>query len=189
MGRALLYALNTSGKYWMFKERLKRSVVRLTKDTMSRPTSEPLDSRAMELFYNDLYVKLTQRLHQALNETFFPPPEAPPAPSLPDQPEGAAAPAVLGALAAEMEAVSNLPMADTYHKERIATARHNATAWYDYALFLMRTNDAPMAEECSREAIALRPKVAAACTIGTFTRFVCNYYVAAQLHEGRNKTR
>ncbi len=28
---------------------------------------------------------------------------------------------------------------------------------YDYALFLMRTNDAPLAEECSRETIALMP--------------------------------
>ena len=42
-------------------------------------------------------------------------------------------------------------------RERVAAARHDATAWYDYALFLMRTNDAPMAEECSREAIALTP--------------------------------
>ena len=39
-----------------------RSVVRLVKDTMSRPTNEPLDSRASDLFYNDLYVQLTQRL-------------------------------------------------------------------------------------------------------------------------------
>ena len=155
--RALLYALNTSGKYWMFKEKLKRSVVRLTKDTMSRPTSEPLDSASMELFYNELYVTLTQRLHMALNETFFPPSEAPKAPSLPDQPEGAAESAVLGALAAEMESVFNFGQAATYHKERIATARHNATAWYEYALFLMRTNELDTAVECSRESIALTP--------------------------------
>ena len=155
--RALLYSLNTSGKYWMFKERLKRSVVRLTKDTMSRPTSEPLDSRSMELFYNELYVKLTQRLHQALNETFFPPSEAPEAPSVPDQPEGAAAPAVLGSLAAEMETVFKFEQAATYHKERVATAKYNATGWLEYALFLMRTNEAPIAEECSREAVALTP--------------------------------
>lgn len=155
--RALLYALNSSGKYWMFKERLKRSVVRLTKDTMSRPTSEPLDSRAMELFYNELYVKLTQRLHQALNATFFPPSDAPLAPSLPDQPEGAAAPAVLSTLAIEMESIFAFEQAATFHKERVTTAKHSAASWYDYALFLMRTNNAPLAEECSREAIALTP--------------------------------
>ena len=158
--RALLYALNTSGKYWMFKERLKRSVVRLTKDTMSRPTAEPLDARSMELFYNDLYVKLTQRLHQALNGIFFPPTEAPLAPSMPEQAEGASAHGVLGVLAAESEAIFDFANAATYHKERIASSKHSATAWYDYALFLMRTNDAPMAEECSREAIALTPQSA-----------------------------
>ena len=155
--RALLYALNTSGKYWMFKEKLKRSVVRLVKDTMSRPTNEPLDSRASDLFYNDLYVQLTQRLHKALNGVFFPSTEAAPAPSLPDQPEGAATAAVLGALADEMEMVFSYDAAATYHKERIASCKHLAVAWYDYALFLMRVNDAPMAEECSREAIALSP--------------------------------
>lgn len=158
--RALLYALNTSGKYWMFKERLKRSVVRLTKDTMSRPGAEPLDAKSMELFYNDLYVKLTQRLHQALNGIFFPPTEAPKAPNLPDQPEGAAAAAVLGALAKEAETVGDLAMAATYHKERVASSPHAAAAWYEYALFLMRTNDAPLAEECTREAIALTPQSA-----------------------------
>ncbi len=158
--RALLYALNNSGKYWMFKEKLKRSVVRLVKDTMSRPTNEPLDSRASDLFYNDLYVQLTQRLHKALNSVFFPPTEAAPAPSLPDQPEGAATAAVLGALADEMEMVFSFDAAATYHKERIASCKHLAAAWYEYALFLMRVNDAPMAEECSREAIALSPATA-----------------------------
>ena len=34
--------------------------------------------------------RVSQRLHQALNGIFFPPAEGPPAPSLPDQPEGAA---------------------------------------------------------------------------------------------------
>ena len=155
--RALLYALNTSGKYWMFKEKLKRSVVRLVKDTMSRPTAEPLDSNASTLFYNDLYVQLTQRLHKALNGVFFPPTEAPTAPSAPDQSEGAATAAVLGALADEMELVFDYEAAATYHKERITTSKFLAPVWYDYALFLMRTNDAPMAEECSREAVALSP--------------------------------
>lgn len=155
--RKLLYALNTSGKYWMFKERLKRSVVRLVKDTMSRPTSEPLDSRASDLFYNDLYVQLTQRLHKALNGIFFPPTEAPAAPSMPDQPEGVPMHIVLGALATEMEMVFAFEQANYYHKERITSSKHMASVWYDYALFLMRTNDLAMAEECSREAIALSP--------------------------------
>jgi len=155
--RALLYALNTSGKYWMFKEKLKRSVVRLVKETMSRPTNEPLDSRGSDLFYNDLYVQLTQRLHKALNGVFFPPKEAATAPTLPDQPESATTAAVLGALAVEMETVFSYEAAATFHKERITSCKHHAAAWYDYALFLMRTNDAPMAEECSRESIALSP--------------------------------
>ena len=157
--RALLYALNTSGKYWMFKERLKRSVVRLCKDTMSRPSAEPLDSKSMELFYNELYVKLTQRLHQALNSTFFPPAIAPDAPSVPDQPpiDPPSAASVLGSLASEMEMINQLGAAAGYHKERVAAAKYASAGWYEYAAFLMRVNDSPLAEECSREAIALTP--------------------------------
>ena len=80
----------------------------------------------MELFYNDLYVKLTQRLHQALNGIFFPPTEAPKAPSLPDQPEGTAAHQVLGVLASEMESVGDDAKAAVYHQERVASSPHSA---------------------------------------------------------------
>ena len=143
----------------MFKERLKRSVVRLCKDTMSRPSAEPLDSKSMELFYNELYVKLTQRLHQALNSTFFPPAIAPDAPSVPDQPpiDPPSAASVLGSLASEMEMINQLGAAAGYHKERVAAAKYASAGWYEYAAFLMRVNDSPLAEECSREAIALTP--------------------------------
>jgi tetratricopeptide (TPR) repeat protein len=56
-----------------------------------------------------------------------------------------------------MESVGDDAKAAVYHQERVASSPHSATAWYDYACFLMRTNDAPLAEECTREAIALSP--------------------------------
>ena len=34
--KMLLYKLNSEGKYWMYKERLKRCIVRIVKEIMSR---------------------------------------------------------------------------------------------------------------------------------------------------------
>jgi hypothetical protein len=46
--RTLLFNLNSSGQYYIFKEKLKRSVVRLVKETMHRPTAAPADAQQME---------------------------------------------------------------------------------------------------------------------------------------------
>lgn len=48
----MLYKLNSEGKYWMYKERLKRSIVRIVKETMNRPDGEPLTSHAMQVAHH-----------------------------------------------------------------------------------------------------------------------------------------
>ena len=99
---------------------------------MHRPGAEPAAAAQLDLFYNELYVTLTQRVHVALNALFFPPAAAPDAPSLPDAPpagkggeggEAAGAEAVLKALADEMELTFRLPAAARLHQERVVTAR------------------------------------------------------------------
>ena len=111
------------------------------------------------------YVKLTQRLHTALNSIFFPPAAVPDAPSLPETVDEASASVLLKGLADEAEANFDFGSAATYHKERVSAARHVSSCWFDYATFLMRTGDAPFAEECSREAIALAPTSAEALLV------------------------
>ena len=93
---------------------------------------------------------------QALNATFFPPTEAPIAPSAPDVADGDTdVVALLKALADENEGTLKYSAAEQYHLERVASAEHDPQVWMDYGCFLMRTNNAPKAEECSREAVAL----------------------------------
>ena len=126
--RALLFQLNSSGQYYVFKEKLKRAVVRLVRETMHRPGNDPASAAQLDLFYNELYVTLTQRVHVALNGLFFPPAAAPDAPSLPDAPPGGeggiSAEAVLKSLADEMELTFRLPAAARFHQERVVTARY-----------------------------------------------------------------
>ena len=42
----------------------------------------------MQIFFNNLYVALTQQLHTALNQIFIPASRTPNAPSAPDQLDG-----------------------------------------------------------------------------------------------------
>jgi len=154
--KALLFKLNSEGKYWTYKERLKRCVVRIVKETMNRPSAQPLDSHSMQTFYNDLYVTLTQQLHTSLNQIFFPKVQAPTAPSAPDDLEGKSVKDALKLLATEMEMLFRYDKAAIYHQERVASCKYDASVWYDYALFLMRNGEAAKAEECAKEAVALR---------------------------------
>lgn len=54
-----------------------------------------------------------------------------------------------------MEQTFRFDRAAVYQQERVASNKHDPTVWYDYALFLMRTNEPGKAEECTREALAL----------------------------------
>ena len=45
-----------------------------------------------------------------------------------------------------------------------SAARYELASWLDYGTFLMRSGDAPKAEECTREAVALNGIDAAALT-------------------------
>ena len=46
-------------------QKLKRAVVRLVRETMHRPGTDPASAAQLDLFYNELYVALTQRQRRA----------------------------------------------------------------------------------------------------------------------------
>lgn len=155
--RELLYQLNSSGQYFVFKEKLKRSVVRLAREVGKRPKGEAPDADTLQSFYNELYVALTKRMHAALDTTFFPPIESPKAPSAPDSADGTPTVTSLAALAVEAEALFQFDQAATYHQERVATSPQDPAGWLAYSTFLLRTGESAKAEECAREALALEP--------------------------------
>ncbi|XP_047218284.1 cilia- and flagella-associated protein 70 isoform X2 [Girardinichthys multiradiatus] len=59
--------LNVSGRYFTFKEQMKRAVVRIVRDKMQRtePFNDPQD---VKQFVNKLYVYLVDEMHLALNK-------------------------------------------------------------------------------------------------------------------------
>eukprot|EP00741_Cyanophora_paradoxa_P004400 tig00000802_g4271.t1 len=156
--RKLVFELNSSGKYFAFKEKLKKSVVRVVKEKFHRQgAGEPAE---MEALVSDLYVYLVEEMHRALNKTFSPKPEeggkrGPPVPPFVGE---AGLPDAILALANEAEMNGQLAAADRYHKDRIVKGNTNAGFWHDYGRFLLRAGEAGRAEEALREALALEPE-------------------------------
>ncbi len=59
----MLYELNTSGKYYAFKEQLKRAIVKIVREKYlhTAPIADPVQRQA---FLSNLYVFLTEQMHK-----------------------------------------------------------------------------------------------------------------------------
>lgn len=70
--RLLLQRLNRGGKYHDFKERIKRSVVRIVRERFNRSGDEDgkTDAVAEEQFVSQLYTYLMGQVHRAVNRVF-----------------------------------------------------------------------------------------------------------------------
>ncbi len=65
--RKLLYELNSTGKYFAFKEQLKNSVIKIVREKFLK-TSALSDPDELQMFLSELYVFLQDELHTSLNE-------------------------------------------------------------------------------------------------------------------------
>lgn len=61
-----MYELNTSGKYFAFKEQLKYAVIKVVREKFLR-TSPFHDEAELQAFLSSLYIYLTDEMHVALN--------------------------------------------------------------------------------------------------------------------------
>ena len=68
--RELLFHLHESGQYFAFKEKLKRSVVKLARESLRRDSAKEPDAAEVARFHNELYVSLTMRMNRALDGVF-----------------------------------------------------------------------------------------------------------------------
>jgi hypothetical protein len=64
--KKLLYELNSTGKYFAFKEQLKNSVIKIVREKFFK-TSALSDSEEFQQFISELYVFLVDELHKAIN--------------------------------------------------------------------------------------------------------------------------
>jgi len=146
----LIYELNSSGKYFAFKEQLKHSVVKIVREKYLK-TSGFDDRQELQTFLSELYVYLIDQMHVSLGRVL----------ALEDQPP-VPKPLTDGAqlkhFAREAEVNQNFDLAATYYKERIARDKNDADCWFDFGTFNLYINDITKAEECFKECIAINQK-------------------------------
>ncbi|CAF4294627.1 unnamed protein product [Rotaria socialis] len=127
--RKLLYELNSTGKYFAFKEQLKHSVIKIT-------------------FISQLYVFLLDEMHRSLNKSLNIEEPEPVPPSRNTDPQ-------LRMFALEAESNGDYLLAAHYYKQRLAQSSDKLRPWLDYAAFHLLVNDLIKAEECLKECIAI----------------------------------
>ncbi|KAF2988226.1 hypothetical protein EK904_009372, partial [Melospiza melodia maxima] len=142
--RQLNYELNTSGKYFAFKEQLKYSVVKIVREKYLKTTAFETKEQ-LQAFLSELYVYLVDHMHMALNkllsgEDVSP---APPPNSTRKQ---------LLLFAREAEAIKDLKLASLFYNQRIARDQRSIQAWLDYGAFCLLYEDATKALECFQQA-------------------------------------
>ncbi|NXE01973.1 CFA70 protein, partial [Chaetorhynchus papuensis] len=148
--RQLNYELNTSGKYFAFKEQIKHSVVKIVREKYLKTTAFESQQQLQE-FLSHLYMYLVDQMHVALNKF------------LSGEDVSAAPPTCttekqLWLFAREAEANRDFEMASLFYKQRIAQDQCSIQAWLDYGAFCLLRENATKAQECFKQALCLDPQ-------------------------------
>ncbi|XP_033101103.1 cilia- and flagella-associated protein 70-like isoform X2 [Anneissia japonica] len=146
--RKLIYELNSSGKYFAFKEQLKHSVVKVVREKYLQ-TSTFTDQERLQAFLSELYVFLVDEMHVGLSNVLSLEDETPVPAPLTDTMQ-------LKHFAREAEVNENFELAAKYYQERLAQNRNDADNWFDYGTFCLLINDISKAEECFKETISIQ---------------------------------
>uniref|UniRef100_S4R6K0 Cilia and flagella associated protein 70 n=1 Tax=Petromyzon marinus TaxID=7757 RepID=S4R6K0_PETMA len=145
--RRLLYELNSSGKYFAFKEQLKQAVVKIVREKYLKTTAFE-DRDELQAFLGELYIFLIDQMHVSLNKVMS-------TDSALFVPESLTDSVELRNYAREAELNGDSALAAKYYQERLARDKNNPDHWFDYGAFCLRSGDSIKAEECFRDAVAL----------------------------------
>ncbi|XP_072032330.1 cilia- and flagella-associated protein 70-like isoform X2 [Amphiura filiformis] len=148
--RKLMFELNTSGKYFAFKEQLKHSVVKIVREKYLK-TSTFQDKDKLQAFLSDLYVFLVDQMHIGLGNVLSLEDETPVPAPLTDSSQ-------LLHFAREAEVNENFELSAKYYQERLARNRNDADHWFDYGTFCLLISDITKAEECFKETVSINPQ-------------------------------
>lgn len=167
-----IFQLNTSGRYYDFKERLKTSTLRIVRERFYKQGLDPTSEDGKRVI-SRLYLELQDLINLRLKSAF----------SAPKKPSSTANDSLmLQHLADEMrlavEAQLNLdfPLASSHLNTRILAAPSDAVVWYDYGVLCVRNGQLDKAQECLRECLMLDPRYTPAlltygvllCTVDRF---------------------
>ncbi|XP_030906073.2 cilia- and flagella-associated protein 70 [Melopsittacus undulatus] len=147
--RQLNFELNSSGKYFAFKEQLKYAVVKIVREKYLKTTAFESQEQ-FQAFLSELYVYLMDQMHIALNELLFEEaaPSAPPSQVTQKQ---------LWLFAHEAQVIKDYKLASLYHQQRIAKDQYNIECWLDYGAFCLLLEETTKAHECFQQALSLDP--------------------------------
>ncbi|CAF0849700.1 unnamed protein product [Brachionus calyciflorus] len=145
--KKLLFELNSTGKYFAFKEQLKNSVIKVVREKFLR-TSALNDPDELQQFLSELYVFLIDELHKSLNESLS-------VEDVPATENHLTDSQQMKHFAIEAEMNRNYDLAAYYYQERIAREKDSYSNWYDYAVFNLLIEDLARCEECLKECISI----------------------------------
>ncbi|XP_053813530.1 cilia- and flagella-associated protein 70 isoform X3 [Vidua chalybeata] len=148
--RQLNYELNTSGKYFAFKEQLKYSVVKIVREKYLKTTAFETKEE-LQAFLSELYVYLVDHMHIALNKLLSGEDTSPAPPPNTTRKQ-------LLLFAREAEAIKDLKLASHFYTQRIARDQCDIQSWLDYGAFCLVYEDATKAQECFQQALCLDPQ-------------------------------
>ncbi|KAJ3056144.1 Cilia- and flagella-associated protein 70 [Rhizophlyctis rosea] len=151
--KRFLFHLNKSGAYFELKEHLKEAVVEIVRERFRRKS--PFASKSeLQLFISEVYVYLVDQMHIAINKIFH------------DKSHLFVDPTVsktadfkmLKKFADAAELNYSVPIAVSYHQERLAKFEDSLQAWFDYGCFCQRTGMGDKGEECFKEILSRNSK-------------------------------
>uniref|UniRef100_A0A8D0KW15 Cilia and flagella associated protein 70 n=1 Tax=Strix occidentalis caurina TaxID=311401 RepID=A0A8D0KW15_STROC len=155
--RQLNFELNSSGKYFAFKEQLKYAVVKIVREKYLKTTAFESQEQ-LQAFLSELYVYLVDQMHIALNQVGrnlgdlghdFPV----------DPGLDTVSSEQLWLFAHEAEVNRDYKLASLYHQQvkEPLLFPHNIQYWLDYGAFCLLLEETTKAQECFQQALSLDP--------------------------------
>ncbi|XP_010077987.1 PREDICTED: tetratricopeptide repeat protein 18, partial [Pterocles gutturalis] len=171
--RQLNFELNSSGKYFAFKEQLKYAVVKIVREKYLKTTAFESQEQ-FQAFLSELYVYLVDQMHVALNQLLSE--EAPSPAPLPRMTEEQ-----LWLFAREAEVNKDYKLASLYHQQRVAQDQLNIQHWLDYGAFCLLLEETTKAQECFRQALSLDTHHIPSLLLCGITAVVLQHYEEAEV--------
>uniref|UniRef100_A0A8C2U236 Cilia and flagella associated protein 70 n=1 Tax=Coturnix japonica TaxID=93934 RepID=A0A8C2U236_COTJA len=169
--RQLNFELNSSGKYFAFKEQLKYAVVKIVREKYLRTTAFETQEQ-FQAFLSELYVYLVDQMHVALNQLMYEE-TASPVPRIHVTNEQ------LWLFAREAEINKDYKLASLYHQQ--VKEPLSLPYWLDYGAFCLLLEDTLKAQECFREALSLDPRHVRSLLLCGIVAVMLQHYEEAEI--------
>ncbi|KAF5402075.1 hypothetical protein PHET_03996 [Paragonimus heterotremus] len=137
----LFYSLNSSGKYFAFKERLKFAVIKIVREKFFQ-TSPFTEEAHLQVFLRDLFVYLVDEMHVGLWTLFKPREYTPPV----DRQQFDCD--TLLRFATEAESLGDVQAAIKHYQERVVRDPSSISYWIDFGTFYLGQKELEEAGVC-----------------------------------------